>query len=127
MGVLGTKDGVSFNGMRARTLQAIATLCHEFHEREWGPFVITSGSDGVHSTQSKHYDGDAFDIRIWYIPAKSLQAVCIGIAEILNDEGPLFQVVLEHTHIHIEYDPQNAKESGQVWKRHLSGKYTKWL
>lgn len=127
MARLGTKTGVSFNGMTARTLQAIATLTHEFHAQDWGPFVITSGSDGVHSARSKHYDGDAFDVRIWYIPKSNLKQICIEIAKILNDESPLFQVILESTHIHIEYDPIGATERGQVYQKTRAGNYEKWL
>jgi hypothetical protein len=64
-------------------------------------YVITSVNDGRHMSKSKHYEGHAFDVRIWWLTD---QLGCTGaIAEKL---GPDFDVVLEKDHIHIEYDPK---------------------
>ena len=65
--------------------------------------VITSVVDGKHSKNSLHYKGLAFDCRISYFTEEEKKDVrdCIAIA--LGDD---FDVVLEVTHIHIEYDPR---------------------
>ena len=71
--------------------------------------VITSVCDGRHRQGSKHYTGDAFDLRTWsdnkgtqmtdhfkeYL-AKNLRA----------ELGTDYDVVVESTHIHVEYDPK---------------------
>lgn len=63
--------------------------------------TITSITDGKHGITSLHYKGKALDIRL---PEKNIAAVFNKIAEIL---GPDYDVVLESTHIHIEFDPKS--------------------
>lgn len=65
------------------------------------PFVVTSINDGRHMAGSKHYSGNAADIRIWYM--RNPSACCAAIRKVL---GPDFDVVLEKDHIHLEYDPK---------------------
>ena len=60
---------------------------------------ITSQRDGIHGTVTLHYDGYAFDCRK---PTNSLDLVVEGIKSVLGDK---FDVIVEHDHIHIEYDP----------------------
>lgn len=62
-----------------------------------GEIVITAGSDGKHMAGSRHYLGEALDIRKWNIadvPAfvKALQAQL----------GPKFSVLVEADHIHVQ-------------------------
>jgi hypothetical protein len=65
--------------------------------------VITSILDGKHKPFSKHYEGNAFDIRI----IQYLKTHITKLLEQLKKElGPDFDVVLESDHIHIEYDPK---------------------
>ncbi len=65
--------------------------------------VITSGTDGSHSRSSRHYQGDALDLRTWYFDPEKRLWVRDAIAERV---GPDFDVVLESNHIHMEYDPK---------------------
>ena len=74
--------------------------------------TITSGSeghpgDGVHSANSLHYKGKAFDCRIWDIPESYLP---IFVDKLKMRLGKDFDVVwhpVNHkTHIHVEYDPK---------------------
>ena len=64
--------------------------------------VITSAKDGQHKTGSKHYSGEAIDIRSRDMRNK------VGLKRRLQEEiGKDYDIVIEETHIHIEYDPSN--------------------
>lgn len=62
--------------------------------------TITAGTDGCHMTGSKHYTGEALDIRLLGEHTEEFKA---ALAERL---GTAYQVVLEKDHIHVEYDPR---------------------
>lgn len=64
--------------------------------------VITSVTDGRHSQTSLHYTGCAFDCRIWDIDSVDAARM---LRDRLTDE---FDVVVEKTHIHVEYQPQRG-------------------
>lgn len=66
--------------------------------------TITSVLDGKHKDGSKHYDGQAFDIRTFIYTVTELNELMAALKEAL---GPDFDVVLENDHIHIEYDLKN--------------------
>ena len=61
--------------------------------------VITSGNDGKHMKNSKHYKNEAIDIRI-----NNMQKPEEVTKEIKKLLGRDFDVILEPTHLHIEYD-----------------------
>ena len=70
---------------------------------------VTSVMDGKHSTNSLHYKGFAFDIRTWadehgtQMCDKTKLAFRNLLAERLGDD---WDVVVERSHIHVEYDPR---------------------
>ncbi len=66
-------------------------------------FVITSVCDGKHSATSLHYTGCAFDCRIRALDAKQRKQITSDLKVALTSD---FDVVLEATHIHIEYQPR---------------------
>ena len=72
------------------------------------PIVITAGIDGKHMVGSKHYDGDALDIRTKNFPSRAAK---LAFAEALRRElGPAYQVIFEaagtpNEHLHVEFDP----------------------
>jgi len=78
-------------------------------------FVLTSVTDGAHSSpRSKHYvqnGGHAFDLRFWSIPASRREEFCaelrsrLGCQLVSGQWKGDYQVVLETTHIHVEFDP----------------------
>jgi len=65
--------------------------------------VITSILDGKHKNESKHYEGNAFDIRIWIYSESELHTL---ISNLKDNLGADYDVVLHKTHVHIEYDPK---------------------
>ena len=65
--------------------------------------VITSGTDGVHMSGSKHYKGEALDLRLPPIEWRGR-----FIARLGERLGPDYQIVVEDDHIHVEFDPQDV-------------------
>ena len=67
--------------------------------------IITAGREGLHSKTSLHYQGRAVDIRTNDIPSKGqIIAYC---EEIRRTLGEGYDVVMESSHIHIEWDPKS--------------------
>ena len=64
--------------------------------------VITSLLDGVHSKNSLHYTGNAFDLRVWIYTEKQKKAVLYQLRKKL---GINYDVINETDHIHVEFDP----------------------
>jgi hypothetical protein len=64
--------------------------------------TITSLNDGTHMKGSLHYKNAAVDLRVIDIPQVEWAGIRSNLAKIL---GPMFQVILEKDHIHIETSP----------------------
>ena len=98
------KTGVLFWRMHLR-IEAILPKLDEISERMLGrAVIITAGREGLHSKTSLHYKGRAIDIRINDIPTRD--EVVAYHAAIIQALGKGYDVVLEKTHIHIEWDPK---------------------
>lgn len=67
------------------------------------PIIITSGTDGKHMTGSKHYTGEAVDIRSRNMTPLQRDYFVKALQERL---GLDYQVIVEKDHIHCEYDPK---------------------
>jgi hypothetical protein len=66
--------------------------------------ILTSGREGVHMPGSKHYSGNAGDYRIRHLEDSSMAAAIVEeLRGCFTDD---YDVVLEETHIHVEYDPK---------------------
>jgi hypothetical protein len=65
--------------------------------------VVTAIFDGKHMVGSKHYEGNAFDMRIYIYTDKQLKNL---LSNLKNNLGPDYDIVHEPSHIHIEYDPK---------------------
>lgn len=89
-------------GVKPRNLLIAAGLANT-SEKLGLTLVITSGTDGVHMSGSKHYNGDALDVRISNLTPAELRSTLSDLTSRLSPLG--FQVILEDDHIHIEYDP----------------------
>tara|TARA_Y100000310_G_scaffold312514_1_gene359886 strand:- start:1701 stop:2024 length:324 start_codon:yes stop_codon:yes gene_type:complete len=93
---------ISLHKVRRVILERIGIIdaCHwSACERE---AIITSAVDRKHKRGSKHYSGQAIDLRSGDLDAAQIA----NLAELLiNALGDEFDVVVESTHIHIEYDP----------------------
>lgn len=83
--------------------------------------IITSGNDGKHSRTSLHYSDSSADIRIWTTPtsgtyisaakAKKLAALIRKNLKKKYETTLLFDVVIEETHLHIEFQPKRSLQT----------------
>ena len=74
--------------------------------------IITSGCDGNHSQFSNHYKGCAVDLRTWTTAKSGRQIILpkkkeLGVI-LSNILGNHFRVIVESTHIHVDFHPQEA-------------------
>jgi hypothetical protein len=103
--MLKIKEGVDLNGLtkEAVTIMKVVT---DVYDSFGFDVTITSGLDGKHSKNSKHYTGEALDFRTRDLPSgnqgQEARFITKLLAELLGDD---YDVVLEKTHIHVEYDP----------------------
>ena len=96
------KQGVVFD-LKEGILRALHVIEHVWlkygHEA-----IITAGTDGKHMEGSKHYTGEAVDVRTRYFDKQTASAVAKDLAFKLGSD---FDVVIhEGSHIHVEYDPK---------------------
>lgn len=96
------KPGVRIQGVRNEVLLGINIASSVF--QSFGhDCILTSVIDGTHSRGSLHYSGGAFDLRRRHIQEDDIQPLFISLKEAL---GADFDVILEGTHFHIEYQPK---------------------
>ena len=67
--------------------------------------VITSVTDSKHGKHSLHYTGFAGDLRTRYFDESEVPAVASALRDALGN-SPDFDIVVEKTHIHIEWQPE---------------------
>jgi len=98
------KDGVIMQGLQLPMRQALihANQVYTDHDRE---LVITSALDGTHSAGSYHYYGYAVDLRTRFFGSwREKLNIAQKIRDRLNTVSNKYTVVLEDTHIHIQYN-----------------------
>lgn len=71
--------------------------------------TITEGTGDKHGRGSRHFVGFAIDVRHRELSAERQQLAVQMLRERLGED---FDVVLEPTHIHIEFDPDNGVVRG---------------
>ncbi len=98
------KDGASINGINPNIIAVLlpAAIVWDRHGQE---LVITAGTDGEHSEGSLHYKGLALDFRTRYFGHDQMYEVAQDLRDAVGDD---YDVVLEPTHIHIEFDPSTV-------------------
>ena len=97
------KRGVRVRGVRPETVLAMMIAESILSERHI-EFTITSCTEGKHSRGSLHYSGGAFDMRSRDMSSQ-LQKIRI-VDDLKEALGIDFDVVLEKTHIHVEFQPK---------------------
>lgn len=85
-------------GINPMTLKAMV-VASEIYNRYGSVLTVTSVFDGKHMNGSKHYRGLAFDCRTYDLTNKQLQSIYKDLNVSLH---PIYDVVLEKDHIHIE-------------------------
>lgn len=100
--MLSIKKGAEVNALTVPALLALIVV-NEVYTKYGFDCVLTEGSGGKHGRASLHYVGNAIDIRTRNVPASAVE----GIAEdIRNALGEQYDVIVEGTHLHIEYQPK---------------------
>jgi len=106
------KKGASLNGLQISMRPALI-VCDSVLRGLGKELVITSGTDGEHSAGSLHYYGLAFDIRIRHLDDIEKKTLYRRLQMQLSSLG--FQVIIHHTHIHIEFDEvKNGRSSSFI-------------
>lgn len=96
------KDGVTL-ALRPQMAAALPIIEAVHKKLGIGEAWITSGTDGQHRHDSLHYVGLAVDLRIRGLQMSRI----VELAEALKRAlGKDFDVVIEATHIHVEFDPE---------------------
>lgn len=95
------KEGASLQGLQIQMRTVLISA--EIIWKELGQeLVVTSGTDGEHRAGSLHYYGFAVDLRTRYFTNKERQIAFNRLASTLHNKP--YIVVLEETHIHVQYD-----------------------
>jgi hypothetical protein len=100
--MLRIKEGVKIRGVQPELMLAVQIINDIYKSYNNSECVITSAREGQHMTKSLHYVGYALDFRTRHIPEGWREKICRDIQRALGSE---FDVVLEKTHIHVEFDP----------------------
>ncbi len=95
------KDGVSIRG--GDPLPFILAVVSSVLDEHGFDTIITSVIDGTHGRGSRHYVRLAMDFRTRHIPEHMRQQIHGLVKDALGAE---FDVLLEPTHLHVEYDPK---------------------
>jgi len=103
--VLAIKKGKEVLIKQSPEIKAAKLAANALHKEITGKeIVITAILDGKHMKGSRHYSGNAFDMRKWYLKKEQLNKFINALKISLGKD---YDVVNETTHIHIEYDPKN--------------------
>ena len=94
------KDSIKYNIPGTVLILMAAEKVYNKHGKE---VVITSLMDGKHMKNSKHYIGEAVDLRTYFFSKNTVLAVA---ADLQKELGSNYDVLVEEDHIHIEYDPE---------------------
>jgi RHS repeat-associated protein len=109
-GWITAKQGANLEKMSGYIEGIYTDIDKAFKESNLPEPVITSGNDGRHMEGSKHYTGEAIDLRGRNITDTQMKDIAEKLKKIL---GPDYDVIPEffpddplNDHIHIEYDPK---------------------
>jgi hypothetical protein len=96
------KPGVRVYGIRPEMVLALVAA-DRIWQRHGSELVVTSVMDGTHSRGSLHYAGCAVDLRTWH-----LDDIAAAAQELREALGEDFDVVVEASHVHLEYQAKAA-------------------
>lgn len=96
------KPGVNAKGLHPETILAIMVAAPIF-EAHGVDCVVTSLLEGPHKFGSRHFDGFAVDFRTRDLTNPAKVSVATTMKDALDNQ---YDVVLEQTHLHVEFDPR---------------------
>jgi len=101
------KPGVDLRPLVPQMAIAYTIACRIYREQANQVCVISSGAEGEHMVNSLHPLGKALDFRIRTLTGVQQQAILLSLRHAL---GAQFDVVLEPTHLHVEFDPKEPEQ-----------------
>lgn len=109
MGIIRLKEGVRVAGLSPEIVLALQVAFSIWLEYGDEDLIVTSCREGKHSADSKHYKGDAIDLR-----SKFLGNTGQRVRALQSCLGPDFDVLWERRdtpdeHIHIEWDEKEPR------------------
>ncbi len=102
------KEGVDISNIQPQIVLALTTA-NNLYRDEGVELVYTSGRDGKHSITSLHYSGNAVDLRISDLAQKDSFLPSLVRDRLAERLGLDYDVLLESTHIHVEYQPRRRE------------------
>lgn len=102
---LSIKSGQGAARVAGLTPQAVLgiTCCWSIYQKRGLDLTITAGIDGAHMRASKHFCGNAWDMRSSNIPTSDLGVVRDECQKACGDD---YDIIIEADHLHGEYDPK---------------------
>ncbi len=101
------KGGVRITGIRPELMVGMMAA-QKVYDGLGYDLVVTSAVDGKHSPTSLHYSGCAIDLRTRHMAVNVAIQARDKIAAALPDD---FDVILEPSHIHLEWQPRYKQEN----------------
>jgi len=95
------KFGVDISRLHRKIRKKLDVIDSIFQRNGAGESVITSTYEGSHRCSSKHYSNEALDLRRRNIRPNVLADI---VDELKSQLGGDYFVLLENTHIHIQYN-----------------------
>ena len=102
------KRGVRSDGIQPEASHIIVVAHRVWQRYLRRDLTVTSITDGKHSANSLHYQGKAVDLRNRDLEDHQQE---VAVQELRRHLGSAYDVVLEPTHIHVEYDPKTGGAS----------------
>ena len=102
--IKGGINGARIHGLRPEMVVALIVIRDAFFDAGEN-CVITSGIEGRHGRASLHLVGAALDFRTGGMPRELASEIATEIREGL---GLDFDVVVERTHLHVEWQPKQG-------------------
>jgi len=105
-GGLRLKGGVDLSEMSENMTSQFEKINEIFRKHSGKNGTITSGLDGKHMAGSKHYSGEAVDLRSYHLNDEQTKNILKDLKNSLgNDYDVVDETKTKSPHIHIEYDP----------------------
>jgi hypothetical protein len=102
------KQGVRVGRGPGPQLLLALTVANEVYAEHGADCIVTSLDDGEHHSRSRHYLGDAVDLRVKHLSSANADEIFDELYHRLLPLGPEFLVLREfrgepQDHIHIQY------------------------
>jgi hypothetical protein len=107
------KEGVRVGRGPSPRLVLALVVASEVYAEHGADCVVTSLDDGEHSTRSRHYTGEAVDLRVKHVSSDTADEIFDELHHRLLPLGPEYLVLREYRgeandHIHVHYEGRRS-------------------